>query len=328
MNISARNPSIQTTINNRQIDIKLVSAPDNFIENTNQFNPVIFVRKNVKATIIESDESLIFEISKEASYSVSFAIKIDEVKINQIDEKTLTLDDELQLSIDFGKFEFNSNNTILVKLLNDNANLKLQAKDTGIRKLNIPDVVAFTSPSGLTTIPFWVREPEFSIVIFDYYSSSKSVTSSVDPAFKLPRLIRHGVPIISTVPAEDSTFLTESEKNAYNLGLGEMNKRLYFKIVCNSILESTLTIGSTSKCQLKLYLPNGLDTVKAAEYISMTLLHKDTSKNISIYYAEYIFHKSGIQDNVEYVDGYMYLDVYSPVTVQRDIPLQFDFLIS
>jgi hypothetical protein len=210
MNISARNPSIQTTINNRQIDIKLVSAPDNFIGNTNQFNPVIFVRKNVKATIIESDESLIFEISKEASYSVSFAIKIDEVKINQIDEKTLTLDDELQLSIDFGKFEFNSNNTILVKLLNDNANLKLQAKDTGIRKLNIPDVVAFTSPSGLPTIPFGVREPEFSIGIFDYYSSSKSVTSSADPAFKLPRLIRQGVPIISTVPAEDSTFLNES----------------------------------------------------------------------------------------------------------------------
>ncbi len=97
---------------------------------------------------------------------------------------------------------------------------------------------------------------------------------------------------------------------------------------CNSILESTLTIGSSSKCQLKLYLPNGLDTVKAAEYITMTLLHKDTAKNISIYYAEYIFHKSGIQDNIEYVDGYMYLDVYSPVTVQRDIPLQFDFLIS
>ncbi len=148
------------------------------------------------------------------------------------------------------------------------------------------------------------------------------------PAFKLPRLIRHGVPIISTVPAEDSTFLTESEKNAYSTGLGEMSKKLYFKIVCNSILESTLTIGSSSKCQLKLYLPNGLDTVKAAEYITMTLLHKDTAKNISIYYAEYIFHKSGIQDNIEYVDGYMYLDVYSPVTVQRDIPLQFDFLIS
>ena len=123
-------------------------------------------------------------------------------------------------------------------------------------------------------------------------------------------------------------MLTESEKNAYATGLGELSKKLYFKIVCNSILESALTNGSTSKCQLKIYLPNGLDTVKAAEYVSMTLLHKDTAKNISIYYADYTFHKSGIQDNVEYVDGYMYFDVYSPVTVQRDIPLQFDFLIS
>lgn len=328
MNISARNPSIQTTINDRQVEIQLVSAPDNFIENSNQYNPVVILRKNVKATIIESDESLIFEISKDVSYSVSFAIKIDNVKINQVDEKTLILDDAIQLSIDFGKFEFNSNNAILVKVLHDNANLRLQSKTFEIKKLSAPEVISFTSPSGLPTIPFGVREPEFSIGVFDYYNSSKSVTSSVDPAFKLPRLIRHGVPIISTVPAEDSTFLTESEKNAYSTGLGEMSKKLYFKIVCNSILESTLTIGSSSKCQLKLYLPNGLDTVKAAEYITMTLLHKDTAKNISIYYAEYIFHKSGIQDNIEYVDGYMYLDVYSPVTVQRDIPLQFDFLIS
>ena len=87
MNISARNPSIQTTINNRQIEIQLVSAPDNFIENSNQFNPVVILRKNVKATVIESIDSLIFEISKDVSYSVSFALKIDNVKINQINEE-------------------------------------------------------------------------------------------------------------------------------------------------------------------------------------------------------------------------------------------------
>ena len=49
-------------------------------------------------------------------------------------------------------------------------------------------------------------------------------------------------------------------------------------------------------------------------------------KNIAIYSAEYTFHSSGIHDSVEYVDGYMYFDVYAPVSVQRDIPLQFNFL--
>ena len=327
MNISARSASINAKIAEKEINIQLVSAPDNFVINGSEYNPVLWLRKNVKAVVVEDANSLNFEITKDVSYNVSFSIKIKNSKIEKIDDKNLKIDDDILLSIDFGKFDFNVKNTILIKVFNDLTNLKLSSQSS-FNQLNTQEVTAFTSPSGLPTIPFGVREPEFSIGIFDYYSSSKSVTYSVDPAFKLPRLIRHGVPIISTVPAEDSTFLTESEKNAYNLGLGEMNKRLYFKIVCNSILESTLTIGSTSKCQLKLYLPNGLDTVKAAEYISMTLLHKDTSKNISIYYAEYIFHKSGIQDNVEYVDGYMYLDVYSPVTVQRDIPLQFDFLIS
>jgi hypothetical protein len=327
MNISARSASINAKIAEKEINIQLVSAPDNFVINGSEYNPVLWLRKNVKAVVVEDANSLNFEITKDVSYNVSFSIKIENSKIEKIDDKNLKIDDDILLSIDFGKFDFNVKNTILIKVFNDLTNLKLSSQSS-FNQLNTQEVTAFTSPSGLPTIPFGVREPEFSIGIFDYYNSSKSVTSSADPAFKLPRLIRHGVPVISTVPAEDNAVLTESEKNAYATGLGESSKKLYFKIVCNSILESALTTGSTSKCQLKIYLPNGLDTVKAAEYVSMTLLHKDTAKNISIYYADYTFHKSGIQDNVEYVDGYMYFDVYSPVTVQRDIPLQFDFLIS
>ena len=327
MNISARNATINTKIADKEISIQLVSAPDNFVINGSDFNPEVRLRKNVKAVLLQEDASLNFEITKDVSYNVSFSIKIDNSKIERIDDKNLKIDDDLLLSIDFGKFDFNVKNTILVKVFNDLSTVRLQSQSK-FEKLNTNEVTAFVSPSGLPTIPFGVREPEFSIGIFDYYNSSKSVTSSADPAFKLPRLIRHGVPVISTVPAEDSTVLTESEKSSYSTGLGESSKKLYFKIVCNSVLESALTTGSTSKCQLKVYLPNGLDTVKAAEYVSMTLLHKDTSKNISIYYAEYTFHKSGIQDNVEYVDGYMYFDIYSPVTVQRDIPLQFDFFTS
>ena len=76
---------------------------------------------------------------------------------------------------------------------------------------------------------------------------------------------------------------------------------------------------------MKVYLPSGLDTVKAAEYIPMTMRYYSSVKNIAIYSAEYTFHSSGIYDSVEYVDGYMYFDVYAPVSVQRDIPLQFNF---
>ena len=57
----------------------------------------------------------------------------------------------------------------------------------------------------------------------------------------------------------------------------------------------------------------------------MYFLSKDTTNNISVYTATADFYTTGIHDNIEYVDGYMYFDVYAPFSVQRDIPLQFNF---
>ena len=115
-------------------------------------------------------------------------------------------------------------------------------------------------------------------------------------------------------------------QNVYILGKGEVSRTIYFKIVCNSVIEQ-INVGVVSKCQLKVYLPSGLDTVKAAEYIPMTMRYYNTQKNIAIYSAEYTFYSSGIHNSIEYVDGYMYFDVYAPLSVQRDIPLQFNFVV-
>ena len=143
--------------------------------------------------------------------------------------------------------------------------------------------------------------------------------------FKYPRLIRNGVPIISTVPSEyNTTDYSISDQNNYLLGKGEISRTIYFKIVCSSAIEN-INVGVISKCQLKIYLPNGLDTVKSAVYVPMTMRYYSAVKNIAIYSAEYTFYSSGIHNKIEYVDGYMYFDVYAPVSVQRDIPLQFNF---
>ena len=45
--------------------------------------------------------------------------------IEKIDDKNLKIDDDILLSIDFGKFDFNVKNTILIKVFNDLTNLKL-----------------------------------------------------------------------------------------------------------------------------------------------------------------------------------------------------------
>jgi uncharacterized membrane protein len=77
--------------------------------------------------------------------------------------------------------------------------------------------------------------------------------------------------------------------------------------------------------QLKIYLPNGLDTVKAPVYADMYLESNGTEN--SFYTASYTFYKQGRYNQIDYVDGFMYFDVHCPLTVQTSIPFQFDFTI-
>jgi hypothetical protein len=74
-----------------------------------------------------------------------------------------------------------------------------------------------------------------------------------------------------------------------------------------------------------VYLPNGLDTVKSAQYVSMYFVSSSSSTNTSIYKAQYDFYQQGQNNNADYVDGLMYFDVQVPLTVQNYMPIQFDF---
>jgi hypothetical protein len=156
--------------------------------------------------------------------------------------------------------------------------------------------------------------PEFSIGSYD------------DLAFSTPRPVRQGNPVISTVPALIDTNSLTDDIVYYNTGLGPTSKTIYFKIVCNTVIESTLSTGDISpKLQLKVYLPNGLDTVKAPVYVDMYFVSADTTNDISVYSASFTFYKQGRFNNIDYVDGFMYFDVHCPLTVQKSIPFQFDF---
>jgi hypothetical protein len=274
---------------------------------------------------MSNDKSFVLNLHKTLSYTVSFAIKFFGASFTKISDKKLKVNDKYILEIDFGTFNFNNNGTVLIKVSGNDAKLKLntEGQEEEIKSLSFD---ALTSPSGLPTIGFGVREPEFAIGTFDYFNSSGDIDTTQDTVFKYPRLIRNGVPIISTVPSEfNTTDYSISDQNNYLLGKGEISRTIYFKIVCSSAIEN-INVGVISKCQLKIYLPNGLDTVKSAVYVPMTMRYYSAPKNIAIYSAEYTFYSSGIHNKIEYVDGYMYFDVYAPVSVQRDIPLQFNFL--
>ena len=90
--------------------------------------------------------------------------------------------------------------------------------------------------------------------------------------------------------------------------------------------KNTLSAGDLSpNLQLKVYLPNGLDTVKAPVYVDMYFVSSDSNNDVSVYSASYTFYKQGRYNNIDFVDGFMYFDVHCPLTVQKSIPFQFDF---
>ena len=319
------NSVVSFLLGEKTFTLEFISAPSDFVVQKNNNYLVLNVRKDIIAQVTANDKALVLNLSKELSYSVSFAIKFLGASFKKISERKLQVNDDYILEIDFGFFNFNENGTVLIKVSGNNSTLKLYLNEYENEEVKSLSFEAFTSPSGLPTINFGVREPEFAIGTFDYFNEIGDIDTTQDTMFKFPRLIRNGVPIISTVPAEyDTTDYSIADQDNYLSGKGGTSRTIYFKIICNSVIE-TLSTGVVSKCQLKVYLPSGLDTVSSAVYVPMTMRYYNTTKNIAIYSAEYTFHSSGIHNSIEYVDGYMYFDVYAPISVQRDIPLQFNF---
>lgn len=320
------NSIISFLLGDDNFTLEFISAPQNLVAEKNDTKLTLNVRKDITADVMSNDKSFVLNLHKTLSYTVSFAIKFLGASFTKISDKKLKINDKYILEIDFGTFNFNDNGTVLIKVSGNNAKLKLNTEEQEIEEVKSLSFQALTSPSGLPTIGFGAREPEFAIGTFDYFNESGDIDTTQDTVFKHPRLIRNGVPVISTVPAEyNTTDYSIADQNNYTSGKGEISRTIYFKIVCNSVIEP-ISVGVISKCQLKIYLPDGLDTVKSAVYVPMTMRYYSTTKNIAIYSAEYTFYSSGIHNSIEYVDGYMYFDVYAPVSVQRDIPLQFNFV--
>jgi hypothetical protein len=319
------NSIISFVLGEDDFTLEFISAPHDLVAEKTDTKLTLNVRKDITADVMSNDKYFVLNLHKTLSYTVSFAIKFLGASFTKISDKKLQVNDKYILEIDFGTFNFNDNGTVLIKVSGNNAKLKLGNQEQETEEVKSLTFEALTSPSGLPTIGFGVREPEFAIGTFDYFDSSGDIDTTQDTVFKYPRLIRNGVPIISTVPSEyNTTDYSISDQNNYLLGKGEISRTIYFKIVCSSAIEN-ISVGVISKCQLKIYLPNGLDTVKSAVYVPMTMRYYSAVKNIAIYSAEYTFYSSGIHNKIEYVDGYMYFDVYAPVSVQRDIPLQFNF---
>lgn len=301
----------RSLINNKRLLIDEIFAVQ-FLSSENNFktNDELSLSSSLVLSISSQNESIKFNFTNSNPSSNSTIIKIDYDMIIEFNEKYIIFskyEKMFWLSSENIIFEIDNEGLITVRIGADSSSIIFDYYEN--KKIKNLSYVA-----NVTTILEYERIPEFSIATFD------------DNSFTIPRPIRQGVPIISTVPSLVNNSSSSSDISTFTLGKGLNKKTIHFRIICNKVMES-LSSNDLSEMKLKIYLPNGLDTVKSATYVNMYFVSNDTTNDISIYRASYDFYSQGTFDGIEYVDGYTNFDVHVPLTIQRSMPFEFDFVL-
>jgi hypothetical protein len=318
MNIQIDNnkPIINIIDDENNLSFEFISADKNYLVSKNDLSARLLMKKQTVANILLSENILEISFEKVISYIQFISVKFKFDSIVEIHNNYIIFSrGNKDYVIDFQttKYSFESNDTLLLILDKSEQTIKVSELSSFANNFQSQSFRSFTATNSFL-IDDTCKMPEFSIGSYD------------DLAFSTPRPVRQGNPVISTVPALIDTNSLTDDIVYYNTGLGPTSKTIYFKIVCNTVIENTLSTGDISpKLQLKVYLPNGLDTVKAPVYVDMYFVSADTTNDISVYSASFTFYKQGRFNNIDYVDGFMYFDVHCPLTVQKSIPFQFDF---
>ena len=316
LQIEENNPTLNVIDEENSLAFKFISADKNYLISQNESNIRLLLKKQTIVNISSFDNFIQVSFEKSISYIqfISIKFKFDTIVEVHKDYIIFSLEDK-DYVIDFSgtKYSFESDDTLLIVLDKADNNFRISELNFFARSFETQNFKAFNATNSFV-IDDTCKMPEFSIGSYD------------DSALSIPRPVRQGNPVISTVPSLIDSNSSTDDIEYYNNGLGPVSKTIYFKIICNTIIENTLSAGDLSpNLQLKVYLPNGLDTVKAPVYIDMYFVSSDSTNDISIYSASYTFYKQGRYNNIDYVDGFMYFDVHCPLTVQKSIPFQFDF---
>jgi hypothetical protein len=316
LQIESNKPTVSVIDDENILSFEFTSYDKNYLINQSDSNIRLLLKKQTVANLNISENLLEINFEKIISYIQFISLKFKFDSIVEIDNNYIIFsrgDKDYVIDFQNTKYSFESNDTLLIILDKSDNNIKVSELNFFTKSFNSQNFKALNA-----TNPFIIDDtckmPEFSIGSYD------------DSALSIPRPVRQGNPVISTVPALISSNSSTDDIEYYNTGFGPVSKTIYFKIFCNTIIENTLSAGNASpNLQLKVYLPNGLDTVKAPVYVDMYFVSSDTTNNISVYSASYTFYKQGRYNNIDYVDGFMYFDVHCPLTVQKSIPFQFDF---
>lgn len=291
------------------LQLEFFSTPKQFVIEKADQKYFLAIKKNIRALVYSSNEIFKIDFQKDNEYArlISFKIHYDALFLSTNEKVEFFIrDNTYHLEVKNGSLDIDDDGNILLSLNGTSTEVFVYKFDPSF------DFKSLTINTTDTTITDYSYMPEFSISCFD------------DSSFTLPRQVRFGQPVISTVPANITSSSIQSEVDYFNDGKGPNSRTIYFRIICNKIIE-TLSANDLSELKLKVYMPNGLDTVKSAEYVDMYFISSDSTNDISIYKAQYDFYVQGNFNGIDYIDGLMYFDIQVPLTVQSYMPIQFDF---
>lgn len=291
---------------NKTLDVSFVSKNISFEESKVKIDDVFLIN------LLPENDNLFFSFDNTNNIKNSFSLNFNydilvEVKFNSV---LFAKDDyNYYLTSDDCLFEVDNEGVVIVRINDKSSSIKLSYYNHHNKQDSFKTLSYVANATFITENDY---VPEFSIATFD------------DNNFTISRPIRQGVPIISTVPSFIDGNSSAADTSFFTTGKGNYNKTIYFRIICNKIME-TISPNDLSEMQLKIYMPNGLDTVKTAVYNEMYLVSNDSTNNYSIYRSSFNFYIQGNYDGIDYVDGYMYTDVHVPLTVQTIMPIEIDF---
>jgi hypothetical protein len=206
------NSTVKLSHADLNFDIIFLSTPINFIISKNKDNYLLSIKKNIQcALFVSAEDKVNFIFEKDVAYSrlISFKIMYDILyKSSQSSIEFGVQDKNFILDVSNGSLEIDDEGNVLLFLNDYTTVINLYEKSEDLFK-------SLTIITDSTVIDNTTYNPEFSIACFD------------DSTFTIPRHVRYGNPVISTVPANITSSSTDTDIQYYNIGKGPIYKTIY-----------------------------------------------------------------------------------------------------
>lgn len=299
--------------------IDFLSAPIEAYLGGDETSASFMIRRDIRATVYqEEDGRIVLAATRDTIFPCSLAVKFTGFEFGEMtrDRLSLTLPgQEITLKLSDAYIELDAHGAGKVTMTGPVMEITIFPVDL----IEAQSLMRAMELDTLDTYEILDYVPEFSIGVFDAYDPDTQ-------EFTRPRPLRLGVPVISTLPTQGEG-LTQDESDYLEVGAPPEERTMHFRIIASRLLEAGLSEGDLSQLKLKLWLPSGLDTVALPIDVPMYYLGTDTELGQAgpaatqvIYRASYTFHR---EDAIRYVDGFMYLSVFVPLTVQMGLPVVF-----